>query len=84
MIRLLIIDNNALRVDISKEEKINNRKLKLLLGKGRRMIQQNNAESVIIHLENLSRVDKNILALFNRSLYNSSSFPVTLINSEWE
>ena len=77
----LIINGYIVNVFISKNERINIGTLKLLLGKGRRMIQQNNATSVLIQLENASRIDKDALAFFNRVLCYNSSFPVAIINN---
>ncbi len=77
----LLCEEYELRVFISKKEKINIGTLKLLMGKARRMIQQNNATSVLIQLENASRVDNDALAFFNRVICYNRSFPVAIINS---
>ena len=77
----LLCNDNVLSVFISKNEKINIDSLKLLMGKGRRMIQQNNATSLVVQLEYTSKVNKDTLAFFNRVLCYSSNFPVIIINS---
>ena len=81
MITIKYSTEDSVEVFISRAERINFNQAIKLMRKGRRMIQQNKASSLLVEFENTPLIDKNALAVFNRVLWNKSKFPVTIINS---
>ncbi|PCJ01503.1 MAG: hypothetical protein COB15_00870 [Flavobacteriales bacterium] len=81
MIRLLITKEQLLIVSVSKEERINSYNIKKLIGKSKRMIEQNNITAVIIEIENNCRIDKYASTFFNKALNHSTVFPIVIISS---
>jgi len=75
------ISDNTLRVLISKNERINFNKAKKIIRQGKRMILQNEANSIIVEIDNTSRVNSEALKFFERTLRNSKDFPIIVIGS---
>ena len=84
MIRLLSTKERLLKVSVSKEGEINSNNIKNLIGKSKRMIQQNSITAVIIEIENNCRVDYYASTFFNRTLHHSGDFPIVIIRSIWK
>lgn len=80
MIRLRISEE-TLNVLISKEEKLDLNKAKDLIRKGRRMILQSSAESLIIELKNANRINPPAMNLFRRMVRCSEDFPIKIISN---
>ncbi len=71
-------NNNALNVLVSQDEKINITKVKHLIKKGRRVIQQNNVNTLTIELKKVNKINTNAFTLFNKAVTCSTNFPITI------
>ncbi len=73
--------DSIIKVIISTDERITLSKANSLIRKSKRMIQQNNATSVIIELEKSSVIHNSAVIFFNRVVCKNSNFPIAIINS---
>ncbi len=80
MIRYRFIDN-VLNILISEEEKINLEEAKGLIKKGRRIIQQNNAENLVVELKKTNNIHENATNYFDRVVHCSTDFPITVLHT---
>lgn len=73
------VENKALKVSITRRQKVNYHDAKRLIHKGKQIISNQNIESATVNIDKTCQVDHVAISYFEETIKKTENFPIKIV-----